>query len=125
MKNLILKSTYNILGSVAIGNGLWMIISASGWFANMPIAAQDTGPLNEHFVHDIGLVYLLVGIGAFWCGHKYNCIEVHIGITLFMAGHDVRNTSRPPTNESLAYRFPFSYTPINNTYWTNTYNTKT
>ena len=86
--NLILKSTYNILGGISIGNGIWMIVSASSWFANMPIAAEDTGPLNSHFVHDVGLVYLLTGLGAFWCGHKlYKCLEVHIVITLFMGGH--------------------------------------
>jgi hypothetical protein len=88
MNNLILKSTYNILGAISTSNGLWMIISASSWFTNMPVGAKDTGPLNPHFVHDVGLVYLLTGLGAFWCGYKlYKCLEVHIGITLFMGGH--------------------------------------
>ena len=88
MKNLILKSTYNILGAISIGNGLWMILSASTWFSEMPVAAEDTGSFNAHFVHDVGLVYVLIGTGAFWCGYKMkNCIEVHLGITLFMVGH--------------------------------------
>lgn len=90
MKNILLKSTYNILGAISVGNGAWMILSASTWFNKMPISAEDTGPLNTHFVHDVGLVYLLVGIGAFWCAYKLKkCIEVHLGITLFMGGHAI------------------------------------
>lgn len=88
MKNLVLKSTYNILGAISIGNGVWMMLSASTWFNEMPVAADDTGPFNAHFVHDVGLVYLLVGAGAFWCAYKLKkCAEVHFGITLFMVGH--------------------------------------
>lgn len=88
MKNILLKSTYNLLGAISVGNGLWMMSSATTWFHKMPVGAEDTGPLNAHFVHDVGLVYLLVGIGAFWCASKLkDCIEVHLGITLFMGGH--------------------------------------
>ena len=88
MKNLILKSTYNILGAISTGNGIWMMLSDSTWFSHMPVGAEDTGSFNAHFVHDVGLIYLLVGIGAFWCANKLKkCIEVHLGITLFMGGH--------------------------------------
>lgn len=94
MRNLILKSTYNILGGISLGNGLWMLLSAATWFNNMPIRANDTGPLNSHFVHDVGLVYLLVGIGAFWCAHKIQtCLQIHLAITLFMVGHSLIHIS--------------------------------
>ena len=88
MKNLIIKAIYNILGGLSLGNGLWMLLSASTWFSEMPVGAEDTGPLNAHFVHDVGLVYLLIGLGAFYCARKLEtCLEVHLGITLFMGGH--------------------------------------
>ena len=88
MKSFIIKSIYNVLGGISLGNGLWMLISASSWFTIMPIAAEDTGPLNSHFVHDVGLVYILIGVGAFWCGHKLReATEIHLAITLFMGGH--------------------------------------
>ena len=88
MKNLILKSTYNTLGAISLGNGLWMLLSATTWFTKMPIGAEDTGILNSHFIHDVGLVYLLVAIGAFWCAYKIStCFVVHLGITLFIGGH--------------------------------------
>ncbi len=88
MKKIVLKSIYNVLGGISVGNGLWMLISASSWFQKMPVGAEDTGPLNAHFVHDVGLVYVLVGFGAFWCAKRLKtCIEVHVAITLFMGGH--------------------------------------
>ena len=88
MKRFLIKSIYNTLGAISVGNGIWMLLSASTWFSTMPVDAEDTGPLNPHFIHDVGLIYLLVGLGAFWCGYKLkNCIEVHLGITLLMTGH--------------------------------------
>lgn len=88
MKKTLLKSIYNIIGSICIGNGLWMLISASNWFQNMPVAAADTGPLNKHFIHDLGLVFLLTGVGAFWCAYKLkDCFSVHLGVTIFIVGH--------------------------------------
>jgi hypothetical protein len=90
MKNLLLKSTYNILGAISFGNGIWMMFSASTWFNKMPVGAEDTGAFNAHFLHDVGLVYLLVGLGAFWCANKLKeCVEVHFGITLFMVGYAI------------------------------------
>ena len=88
MKDIILRSIYNLLGAISIGNGLWMLVSASTWFNRMPVAATDTGPLNSHFVHDVGLVYILTGIGGFFCGYKLkNCFEVHLSISFFFVGH--------------------------------------
>ena len=90
MKHLIIKSIYNILGGISLGNGLWMLISSSTWFTMMPIGAEDTGPLNSHFVHDIGLVYSLTGIGLFWCAYKLKeAVAIHLSITLFMGGHAI------------------------------------
>ncbi len=88
MKRLIIKSSYNVLGSISVGNGLWMMLSSSSWFKHMPVDAEDTGELNPHFVHDVGLVYLLIGVGAFWCAQKpRQSFEIHMAITLFMSGH--------------------------------------
>lgn len=77
-----------MLGSICIGNGVWMLADAFSWFTVMPIAAQDTGPLNTHFVHDLGWVFILAGLGALWCSYKIKeCKVVHIGVMLFIAGH--------------------------------------
>lgn len=88
MKTTILKSSYNIFGSISIGNGLWMLVFSSNWYYNIPAGIPDTGPFNTHFVHDIGLVYLLVGIGSIWCASNLKrCWILHVALTSFITGH--------------------------------------
>jgi len=53
------------LGNVA--NGVWMLADPQSWYNRLPAAVPDFGPLNEHFVRDIGSFFLVVGaalIGA-------------------------------------------------------------
>ena len=88
MNTVLLRSFYNFMGAVNIGNGFWMLFFAENWYFNLPAGIEDTGPLNTHFVHDIGLVYCIVGIGAFYCSTRINnCRAVHIGVLLFIVGH--------------------------------------
>jgi len=54
----------------------------------MPISAQDTGPLNAHFVHDLGLVFFMAGMGALYCGYKpKESLPIHFIVTFFLGGH--------------------------------------
>ena len=56
-----------ILGALGnIANGLWMLADPAGWFTGVPAAVPDSGPLNEHFVRDIGSVFTMLGIGMVW-----------------------------------------------------------
>ena len=43
------------LGNAA--NALWMLADPAGWYAGLPAAVPDTGPLNTHFVRDIGSAF--------------------------------------------------------------------
>ena len=54
------------LGIAAIANGLVMLASPEGWYGAVP-GVTTTGPFNQHFVRDIGLIYLLAG-AAFLAG---------------------------------------------------------
>jgi hypothetical protein len=56
-----------ILGLISVGNGLWMLFSPEGWYYGLPAAVPDTGPLNLHFVRDIGSAFMTLGI-ALWAG---------------------------------------------------------
>jgi hypothetical protein len=49
-----------LLGFVLAANGLWMLIDPAFWYAQIP-GVPETGPLNPHFVRDIGCAYLLTG----------------------------------------------------------------
>lgn len=57
------RTVYAILALSWLGNGAWMFFAPAHWFATIP-GANDTGPLNEHFVRDFGSVFLLLGVAA-------------------------------------------------------------
>ncbi len=48
-----------LLGLGSAGNGLYMLISPANWYFAVP-GVTTTGPFNQHFVRDIGLIFLLV-----------------------------------------------------------------
>ena len=55
-----------VLGIFALSNlanGAWMLADPAHWYENLPAAVPDFGPLNEHFVRDIGCAFTLLGIG--------------------------------------------------------------
>lgn len=55
-----------LLGVAAIANGLSMLYSPIEWYLTVP-GVTATGPFNQHFIRDIGLVFLLLG-SAFLIG---------------------------------------------------------
>ncbi len=55
-----------VLGTAAIANGTFMLIDPERWYYAVP-GVTTTGLFNQHFVRDIGLIFLLVG-GAFLVG---------------------------------------------------------
>ena len=55
-----------ILGIGALANGCVMLASPAWWYFAVP-GVTGTGPFNQHFVRDIGIIYLFLG-GAFLTG---------------------------------------------------------
>jgi hypothetical protein len=55
-----------IFGLSNLLNGLWMLASPPHWYENLPAAVPDFGPLNEHFVRDIGCIFVLLGAALVW-----------------------------------------------------------
>jgi len=53
-------------GLFLVVNGLLMLIKPLTWYAAVP-GVTTTGPFNQHFVRDIGLIQMFLGI-AFWVG---------------------------------------------------------
>ena len=51
-----------VLGLANLANGLWMLVAPAGWYHHLPAAVPDTGPLNQHFVRDIGAAFTTIGI---------------------------------------------------------------
>jgi uncharacterized protein YjeT (DUF2065 family) len=54
-----------ILGLVLMANGLAMLGVPADWYALVPGVAE-AGPLNEHFIRDIGVAYLVAGASLVW-----------------------------------------------------------
>lgn len=48
------------LSVAAEANGLFMLASPARWYFSVP-GVTDSGPFNQHFVPDIGLIFLLIG----------------------------------------------------------------
>lgn len=45
-----------------LANGSWMLASPGHWYIHLPANVPGTGPLNEHFVRDIGCIFVLIGV---------------------------------------------------------------
>jgi hypothetical protein len=59
-----------VLGVVNVANGVWMLVDPTGWYHGIPAAVPDTGPLNPHFVRDVGGTYLTMGVALVWAGAR-------------------------------------------------------
>ena len=70
MKIVVIGGTAVVIltGGFLLVNGLFMLIAPMKWYYTVP-GVTDTGFYNQHFIRDIGLVYLFlsaaVGIGLF------------------------------------------------------------
>src|SRR5207244_12087392 len=56
-----MRAIFRILGWLNLANGLWMLLAPAGWYHHLPAAVPDTGPLNPHFVRDIGAAFVTIG----------------------------------------------------------------
>jgi hypothetical protein len=75
------------LSLAAEANGLFMLASPERWYFAVP-GVTDTGPFNQHFVRDIGLIFLFIGT-AFLAGAmlpRYR-IVLWLAPTLWLWGH--------------------------------------
>lgn len=79
--------TAALLGVGAIANGIFMLVAPADWYFAIP-GVTTTGPFNQHFLRDIGLIFLFVGT-AFLTGvasPKYRAIA-WAAPTLWLGGH--------------------------------------
>lgn len=60
-----MKVLYFLTAALLVANGATMLVAPDWWYMATPGAA-DSGPLNVHFVRDVGVGYVLAGVGLFW-----------------------------------------------------------
>ena len=74
------------LGNLA--NGMWMLADPRGWYLTLPASVPDFGPLNEHFVRDIGSAFTMLGVGLLWGAVRPAVrLPVLVMVTLFSGLH--------------------------------------
>ena len=66
MLNVICLGLAVLLGLALAANGIFMLVSPEHWYVLVP-GVTSTGPFNQHFLRDIGLIFVFLG-GAFLVG---------------------------------------------------------
>jgi hypothetical protein len=85
-----MRALFWIFGILNLANGLWMLLFPESWYLRLPAAVPDTGPLNVHFVRDIGAAFTTIGIVL--CVAAPNAPRrrgVLLGVTVFYVLHAV------------------------------------
>jgi hypothetical protein len=106
-----------LFGAVGnLANGVWMLADPVGWYMTLPAAVPDFGPLNEHFVRDIGSTFAMLGIGLLWGAFRPAVrLPVLALVTLFSGLHalvHVYDTARGLVGpEHWRIDFPAVYFP--------------
>jgi hypothetical protein len=85
-----------------------MLADPAGWYERVPAAVPDTGPLNLHFVRDIGSMYVTMAAALFWAAARpaarVPLLTIVLLFHLLHAGGHVMDT--------LAGRLPASHWAI-------------
>jgi uncharacterized protein YjeT (DUF2065 family) len=76
-----------VLGGVAVANGIYMLLAPESWYFAVP-GVTTTGPFNQHFIRDIGLIFVFLG-GAFLTGAAKPEVRVIFwgAATIWLTGH--------------------------------------
>jgi len=91
-----------------LANAVWMLFDPGGWYAGLPAAVPDTGPLNPHFVRDLGGAFALMGGGLLWAAFRPAVrFPVLVGVALFYAMHALVHVT-----DTVAGRLPTSHWAI-------------
>jgi uncharacterized protein YjeT (DUF2065 family) len=60
MNRKVITALAALLGLAALINGLFMLFAPEPWYWLVP-GVPERGPFNQHFLRDIGMIYLLIG----------------------------------------------------------------
>jgi hypothetical protein len=86
LKNLCLGLAV-VLGAGALANGLFMLVAPDDWYLAVP-GVTTTGPFNQHFLRDIGLIFLLIS-ASFLIGAAKPHLRVVLwgAASVWLSGH--------------------------------------
>lgn len=100
-----LKLFYVMACVLSLFNGAWMLLFPQSWYTDLPAAVPHTGPFNAHFVRDLGVAFLVIGVAFAWSARNIDrSYPIHIGLTIFFTGHalihllDIASGHLPPVH---------------------------
>ena len=76
-----------VLGAGGVANGCIMLAMPVDWYFAVP-GVTTTGPFNQHFIRDIGIIYLFIG-AAFLVGAARSQVRIVLwgGASLWLCCH--------------------------------------
>ncbi len=83
-----MRIAFWVMGLMSLANGLWMLFEPAAWYEKLPAGVPDTGPLNVHFVRDIGAAFTTIGVAL--CASAPRAEErrgVILAVSLFYVLH--------------------------------------
>lgn len=87
---MLLRLFYTLIGALSVLNALIMLFAPVYWYGELIEGVKNTGPMNLHFIRDIGLAFLACGLGSLWIALRLReSRALHFGITIFIGGHGV------------------------------------
>lgn len=94
-------TTFWLLVVLALGNlanGLWMLADPQLWYTDLPAKVPDFGPYNEHFVRDLGFVFVTLAGALGWAARRpafrVPLVAVTTAFYVFHAAGHVFDTAR-------------------------------
>ncbi len=63
MKEKLITMTALGMGVIFLANGVFELVAPESWYWLIP-GVPDRGPFNQHFVRDIGVIYVVCGVGC-------------------------------------------------------------
>jgi hypothetical protein len=97
-----------LFGAGNLANAAWMLADPAGWYLNLPAAVPDTGPLNTHFVRDVGSAFAVMGAALLLAAARPVLRAPMLGVVaLFYVMHALVHVT-----DTLAGRLPPSHWTI-------------
>jgi hypothetical protein len=97
-----------VFGVGNLANAAWMLADPAGWYAGLPAAVPDTGPLNTHFVRDIGSAFAVMGAALLVAAARPALrVPMLAAVSLFYVLHALVHVT-----DTIAGRLPASHWAI-------------
>jgi uncharacterized protein YjeT (DUF2065 family) len=77
-----------VRGLLSVANGIFMLIAPAPWYAIIP-GVSGSGPLNAHFLRDIGAAFIVAGGSLAWFCYDVRARPAAVAAAAFFVLHAV------------------------------------